>query len=263
MRTKTVSKTDGSAEVMALKTAQLHFCVLGSSPLIMNRMSEKARQELLLPAAKKNHAERAASLKHDPIAEFRGAIYRTQGDNHPTRVVMPGNAFGQALASAAIDIPGAVKAQITRLTEVTDINVNVYGLPRLYMAVVRQSDINRTPDIRTRAIFPEWAVQLSVRFVKDLLTERTVANLLAASGILIGIGDNRRQKGGLYGKYELVDADNKAFQVLIKNAGRKAQDEAIAQAIPFDADSEELFSWFVNTARDREKKITRGELRAA
>jgi len=248
---------------MALKTAQLHFCVLGSSPLIMNRMSEKARQELLLPAAKKNHAERAASLKHDPIAEFRGAIYRTQGDNHPTRVVMPGNAFGQALASAAIDIPGAVKAQITRLTEVTDINVNVYGLPRLFMAVVRQSDINRTPDIRTRAIFPEWAVQLGIRYVRDLLTEKTVINLLAASGILIGIGDNRRAKGGVYGKFEIVEPDNKAFQTLIKNAGRKAQDEAIAQAIPFDHDSEELFGWFVNTARDREKKITRGELKVA
>jgi hypothetical protein len=263
MRTKTVSKTNGSVEVMALKTAQLHFCVLGTSPLIMNRMSEKARQELLLPAAKKNHAERAASLKHDPIAEFRGAIYRTQGDNHPTRVVMPGNAFGQALASAATDIPGAVKAQITRLTEVVDINVSIFGLPRLYMSVVRQSDVNRTPDIRTRAIFPEWAVQLRVRFVQDLLTEKTVSNLLAASGILIGIGDNRKARGGQFGKFALVDTDNKAFQGLIKNAGRKAQDEAIAQAIPFDADSEELFGWFVNTARDREKKITRGELKAA
>ena len=263
MRTKTVSKTAGSAEVMALKTGLLHFCVLGSSPLIMNRMSEKARQELLLPAAKKNHAERAASLKHDPIAEFRGAIYRTQGDNHPTRVVMPGNAFGQALASAAIDIPGAVKAQITRLTEISDLNVNVYGLPRLFMAVVRQSDINRTPDIRTRAIFPEWAAYVSVRYIMDLLTERTVNNLLAAAGEIVGIGDNRRQKGGQFGKFALVGADDKAFQGLVKHAGRKAQDEAIEEAQCYDLDSEELFGWFQSTAQNREKKITQPKLKVA
>lgn len=84
-------------------------------------------------------------------------------------------------------------ATIKRKAEATDI----YGVPRLYMAGVRSSDMKRTPDIRTRAILPEWACRVSVKYAMPALTHQAVANLLASGGMCSGIGDGRVEKGHL------------------------------------------------------------------
>lgn len=242
--------------IMEIQMGTIDFCVLGSSPLIMNRMAEKARQELLLPAARRNEAELQQSLKHDPVFEFRSAMYRVQGDTVPTRAIFPGRAFAQALAAAALDIPGAARAQIERLTKVEGINISIYGIPQLYMATVRQAGINKTPDIRTRPIFPAWAANVRISYIRPTLTQRSVANLFAAAGIIIGIGDDRRQKGGDHGEFRLVSNTDKAFVALLKSGGRQAQDKAIAEPVCYDAESEELLAWFETAALRREKKIT-------
>ena len=56
----TASKT---ADVNILEVARGHmeFCILGTSPLIMNRMSQKVWFELLAPKGKKTAADRAAN----------------------------------------------------------------------------------------------------------------------------------------------------------------------------------------------------------
>jgi hypothetical protein len=83
-----------------------------------------------------------------------------------------------------------------------------------------------------------------------------VANLFAAAGVIIGIGDDRRQKGGAHGEFALVSNNDKAFLELVKLAGRIAQDRAIEYPICYDADTAELFSWFHTEAIRREKKVT-------
>jgi hypothetical protein len=222
--------------------------------MIMNRMSEKARQELLLPGRKKNMAERSVTLKHNPPEEFRLSAYRTLEQGSPTRIIVPGGSFASALADAALDTPGATKAQMQRLTRVPDINVPLYGLPELFMAVVRTAGINKTPDIRTRAIFKEWAAYVHVTYVKDLLTERSITNLFAAAGFICGIGDWRGQKGGSYGSFELVNEDNKDFQRIIRTMGKSAQDKGLKEEHPYDYETEELLSWFRSEMIIREKQ---------
>src|SRR6516162_4993797 len=96
------SKQEQQIYIPTIESVTLRFHVLGKSPLISNRLPEKARQELLLPAAKKNQAERSASVKHDVLAEYRSSVYRTNSeDQSPTRIHYPSRAFGQALANAA------------------------------------------------------------------------------------------------------------------------------------------------------------------
>lgn len=58
--------------ITRLRKALLEVCILGESPIILNRMSEKALRELLYPDANKNTAaSRAQRLKHEPWKEFR------------------------------------------------------------------------------------------------------------------------------------------------------------------------------------------------
>lgn len=237
-----------------IEMTTITFCVLGTSPLIMNRFQQKAWQELLLPSARKNHAERAATLKHDPVAEFRGAAYRNRDLNSPAYTHIPNGSFKGALASAALDIPGATKAKMERLTAIVETNIDLFGIPNIFCAMVRNSDMNRTPDVRTRPIFPEWAAKVSVRYVRSLLTERTIANLFGAAGMIVGIGDWRPQKNGSYGCWKCVPETDADFKRITAKQGRKAQEAAFATPIYFDEDTEELLTWFEKEIRVRERE---------
>jgi hypothetical protein len=223
-------------------------------------MAEKEKRNLLLPSGRKTQAERAASLKHNPIEEFRGSLHRTLRNDRPTRLVFPAVGFKAALGTAALDMPATKKSQIGRLTWVLGDDVPIWGIPELYMAVVRNSDLNRTADVRTRAILREWATEISVSFARPLLTSSTVLHLLAAAGMTVGIGDYRQEKGkGSYGQFELVDDKDARWQAVVKAGGRKDQDAAIELATPYDADSQEMLAWYMSerTRREAEPKLTR------
>src|SRR5215467_1644239 len=165
MMTKGKKEETTEIQLLTIDRGELECLILGTSPLVCNRMAEKAKRELLLPALKKTTTEKATTLKHDPVAEFRASPYVLKDDDAPTRIALPGAAFKRAIASAAIDL-GSKKAQVARLCWVPDQYVPIYGVPQIYSCVVRQRDINRTPDIRTRAILPRWACRLRVEFVQ-------------------------------------------------------------------------------------------------
>lgn len=243
-------------DIIEIATGEIHFNILGKTPLICNRLSEKAKHELLLPAPKKNSAERAANLKHNPLDEFRASPYTFKEDSAPTLIAVPGAAFKQAIASAALDMPGARKTQIARLTWVVDFNVAVYGEPQLMSSIVRSADMNRTPDVRTRAILPRWACRLAVKFVKPILKEKDIATLLGAAGILCGIGDWRQQKGsGSFGQFEIVGSEQKEFNELITKYDRAAQIQAMKDPIAFDDETQELLGWFDAEVKRRGFKV--------
>lgn len=243
-------------DVLKVDHGQIEFMVLGTTPLILNRMSEKVLRELLMPKGRKNAAEKASSLKHDPMEEFRASPYIDPDDDAPTYLQHLASAFKGAIKSAALDLPGSSKAQIGRLTWVNGERISIYGVPQIFLSVTRSADINRTPDVRTRAIVPQWCARLSVSFVRPNLKEQAVANLLASAGLTQGVGDWRPGKGsGTYGQFELVAADDPRFAHLVKHAGRKAQIAAMQDPEPYDQESSELLAWFAVESNRRGFKV--------
>jgi len=219
------------------------FAIVGTAPLIMNRMAEKARQQLLLGAGKKTAAEKAGNAKHDPIAEYRSSVYRMRDEKSPTILGFPSSAFKAAMETAALETPGAKKAQIGRLVSVPWDNVAIYGEPQVLCSITRSSDMKRTPDVRTRAIIERWALEFTVSFVTPTLRAPMVATLLANAGIVCGIGDWRQEKGaGSFGSFRVTSVDDQEF-LEIKNIGRDAQELALAEPTAFDAETEELLEW--------------------
>lgn len=250
--------TDTSGEVVIVEMARgvMDFCIVGKSPLILNRMAEKARMELLAPKGRKTAADKAGSLKHDPLEEFRASPYTMASASAPTLLAVLPTAFKAAMASAALDLPGAKKAQIGRLVSVEWDKMPLYGIPKLFMAVTRSADINKTPDIRTRAIVPEWACMLRVTFMKPILREQSVVNLLAAAGELSGIGDWRQQKGsGSFGSFRLASADDPEFLRIVEGGGRAAQQQAMDNPEPYDQETSDLMNWFGVEMRRRGFKV--------
>ena len=239
-------KTDVTTEVqiMEIGTQSITFCVLGRTPLIFNSMSAKAMRDLLLPKGKKTTAEKASTLKHDPVSEYRNSMYK-MGDGNATRLYIPASAMKKAAMTAALDLPGAKKTEIGRLLWVEGDKIPVFGEPKLFMTVVRSADMNRTPDVRTRAILPEWAAQFTVTFNTVKLRSAAVSNLFAAAGVTSGVGDFRQEKGaGNFGQFSLVDPGNAKFKALLAGYGAKTQDAAIQKPECWDAESEELLAWY-------------------
>lgn len=252
-KSKNTSSPEEITDILKVSTGSFDCCIVGTSPLVLNRMSEKAKHELLMPKGRKNAAERATTLKHVPIDEFRASAYTLK--TGPTLLALMATAFKGALRSAALDMPGAKKAQIGRLTYIEGDMIGIYGVPKLYMAIVRSADMNKTPDVRTRAIVPEWACQLRVTFVQPLIRAQAVANLLAAAGITIGVGDGRPEKGAMsYGQFRIADKDDADFKRIIKDGGRKAQQAGLDSPVCYDDETTELLSWFENERAQRQLK---------
>jgi hypothetical protein len=244
MVTKTAAKTGEELVIHDIKQERLTAYIVGTSPLICNRMARKAWFELLAPRTK-TAADRAATMKHDPVREFRDSPYRLKPDDAPTLIAVPPTAFKKAMGTAALDMPGTKKAQIGRLVSVNWELMPIWGVPRLFMAVTRSADINKTPDIRTRAILPEWACELQVWFQRPILREQSVANLLAAAGRLSGIGDWRQEKGsGSFGSFRICAPDDKQYVRILATGGRLAQMEALENPVPYDDEAAEMLAWF-------------------
>jgi hypothetical protein len=255
MATKPKAKESEISEILTVKTGQIDCHILGMSPIILNRMSQKAQHELLMPKGRKTAVEKATTLKHEPLEEFRAAPYLRKDPSAPTLLAILSTAFKGALRTAALDMPGAKKAQIGRLTYIDGDYVGLYGIPKLFMSVTRSADMNRTPDIRTRAIVPEWACKVRITFVEPLIRAQAVANLLAAAGLTIGVGDWRPEKGaGSYGQFAIVAPDNEDFARIVREGGRSAQEDAMQNPVCYDDETTELLSWFDTERAKRQLK---------
>lgn len=254
-----VSKKDAglAVDVMKVEKGSIKVNVVGTSPIILNRMSEKVKQELLLPKGRKTKAEKQSQAKHNPIEEYQSSPYRIADENANTYLGFMASAFKGAMRTAALDLPGSSKAQIGRLVYVEGDLVPIYGVPKLFMSITRSADINKTPDVRTRAIIPKWAAVFTVSFVTPIMKPASIINLIAASGITSGVGDWRPEKGkGDYGQFRLVNDDDKELLEIIKQGSRQAQIAAMENPEPYDLESEELLSWYDDEATRRGFKLS-------
>jgi hypothetical protein len=241
-----------------IEEGQLGCWLVGKTPIVLNRLAEKAKHELLLPKVKGSRS----GLKHNPPEEYRASAHTISDESAPTLLAFPAAGPKRAIASAAIDMPGgAKKAQIGRLCWVPGQyrqNLPLYGTPQLFTCVVRTADMNHTPDMRTRVIVPQWALRMSVNFAKPMVNVTVLLNLLSAAGMYIGLGDGRPEKGALtFGQFRVL-SDEQAksdteVQKLLKQ-GRKIQQVALAKPEYYDEETCELLEWYYAELRVRGTK---------
>ena len=251
MSAKKAPSGENVIEIQAPQYSQIDAFVLGTTPFICNRQSEKVKHELLSPAVK-SRAARAQRLKHDPLLEFRSSPYTLTDPGAPTLLAFLSVAFKKAMMTAALDTPGANKTQIGRLVRVEGERIPLWGVPRLHMSITREASIKRTPDVRTRAILPRWACRLQITFPSSIIKPPSIMNLLSAAGQFAGIGDWRTEKGsGNYGSFKVVNEGDKEFDEVVAAGGRDAQEEAMGSPTPYDEEAAALLEWWLEDATQR------------
>jgi len=250
-------RKDETSQIVTIRIERnaVPIFVVGASPLIMHRQSQKTKQELLLPARKKNKAEQIVTMKHDPLQEYRDSVYRFRQPG-ATLLSFPAMAFKGALRAVAVDMPGARKSEIGRLTFIAEEQLPIWGTPVLKMDTVRQGGIARTPDVRTRASLPEWASTFNLIYQSPILSGEVVVSLFAAAGDIIGVGDFRPEKGvGNFGRFRLVDKAE-FDDTIARIGGAAAQERALNSPDYYDQDTQDLFEWFQAEASSREMKAS-------
>lgn len=234
-------KTNEALQIDPLKQGRITLRMIGSTPFYFNAMSAKAKRDLLIGGGKKTAAEKK-EIKHDPEREYRDSIYRMP--DGPTLLGFPAPGVKAAMAEAALETKSVTKASANRLIFMPEQRIRIWGKPFLKMDVVRSADINKTPDIRTRAFLPRWCAEVDIAFVTPTLNVHSVVSMLANAGAIIGIGDFRQGKGkGAYGTFSVHGEDMGDLQDLwdeITAEGRDVQQAAMDEPECADDDTAAL-----------------------
>ncbi len=245
MSVKKVAKIiNPEIRITPLKRGLVRLRIIGTTPLLQNSMSAKTMQGLLVGTAKKTKAERV-EIKHHPLEEFREAAETTK--EGPTAVGLKVVAVKAAMCTAALETAGLTKTSAQRLLFMPGELVPVYGTPQLDMRPVRSADMNRTPDIRSRPIFPKWGAEIDIEFIAPQLSASGVMTLLQNAGILIGVCDGRQEKGKLsYGSFRVIlnDELDDEWSELVSKHGRPTQEKAFANPEFFNDETKALYEFY-------------------
>jgi len=231
----------GTLHIDALKQGRARLALVGTTPFYFNAMSAKAQRTLLLGGAKKSASERK-ELKHNPEEEYRDSVYRMPDGE--TLLGFPAPGVKGAMATAALETAGVTKTSVHRLIFLPEQKIRMWGTPYLKMDVVRSADMNRTPDVRTRAFMPRWVAEIEIAFVTPTLSLHSIVSLLSNAGVIVGIGDFRQEKGrGSFGTFAVAGEDGGAWPDLIadiKLEGRDVQQAALDNPVCADDDTRAL-----------------------
>jgi hypothetical protein len=175
--------------------------ILGTTPLIVHRFSEKAKRLML----DNMQGKKSPKENKNPEAEYEAAFYRLK-DGTPG---LPVTAFKQATVGGArfygknvtmtalkqfLFIRGEVGADGIGLAPIT-------GEPNMREDVVRVG--RGGTDLRYRPEFREWSTVINVTFVTSALTRGSVLSLIDAGGMGVGVGEWRPERDGDFGTYRV------------------------------------------------------------
>jgi hypothetical protein len=194
-----------------IDTETLMIPIVGTSPLIVHRFSEKAKRQIL----EAQQGKKSVKQVRDPEAEYQAAFYRLTREDGSERFGFPVTAFKSATIGAARFYGKSVRMTelrqflfFTGLLSLSDPQqlVEIVGEPRMREDIVRLSGASRAPEPRYRPEFWPWSASLEVTYVKTSLSRDSVLSLVDAGGFGVGVGEWRPEKRGEFGTYK-IDVD--------------------------------------------------------
>lgn len=216
-KTMTKASTNGSAAVIddepdatpSFKLRRLDRVVFevpikGTTPLIVNRWSEKAKEQMLQAQQTK---ARTKKTPKDPVENFEASRYRF----HDGRDGFPAVSFKAAIVHATRLFDGITQVQVKQ----TVIVLGEKGgdlVPIEFGTVTMREDTprnaNGVADLRYRAQFWPWSAVLHVRVVRGQFDHESVLALVDAAGIG-GVGEWRptspKSATGAFGTFEVTE----------------------------------------------------------
>lgn len=175
--------------------------ILGTSPLVVNRFSEKAKRQML----DNMQGRKSPKEPKDPEAEYLAALYRFKGEEGTGFPVI---AFKAATVGGARFYSGVTMTALKQFLFFRgEIGADGQQLARLDGDHQMREDVVRVgrggADLRYRPEYPEWSTTLIVTYVTSALTRGSVLSLIDAGGLGVGVGEWRPERDGDFGTYKI------------------------------------------------------------
>ncbi len=186
-------------EVPQLDIRQMTMTLVGDSPLISHRFSEKAKKEMLDKMQKKASAGRKPK---DPEGEFLASLYEVPGAEGVYG--FPAMAFKKAAVRAAKSMPGVTMTDARGWFHVKCEDHML--LPLRYNELQMVEDTVRVgtgTDLRYRGYFFGWETDIVVEYNAATISPGQIVMFFDIAGFSTGIGDWRPEKNGMYGRFHV------------------------------------------------------------
>lgn len=199
--------------IPAINIKRATITIVGDSPLIVHKWSEKARKEILDKQMKK--AKTKGHDAKDPVADFIDSLYWLDGEPEQkdeagfTEAIQNGARFGfpatavKAAAVAAGYRSGVTKDKVSMNAafHVDGEYIEVQGVPEMREDMVRVG--MGTADIRYRGEFKSWHSTFEVKYNASAISLEQLVNLFNLGGFACGLGEWRPEKGGAFGMFHV------------------------------------------------------------
>lgn len=194
---------DATIEIHKIAAETLLVPIVGTTPLIVHRFSEKAKRQML----DNMQGRKSPKQAKDPEAEYEAAFYRL-GDGG---FGFPSLAFKAATVGGARFYSGVTMTALKQFMYLRgEVGDDGRALTRIEGDPIMREDVvtvgRNGSDLRYRPQFSEWRAMLEVTYVTSALTRGSVLSLIDAGGMGVGVGEWRPEKDGDFGTYRVDPA---------------------------------------------------------
>jgi len=191
--TKTALPT-GPITIPEIRIDTIKIKIVGDSPLICHRWSEKAKKQM---RDKQTKAAKTAREAKNPEQDFKDSLYP-----HPQGGYgFPTVAFKAAMVSACRFVEGIKMTELRGAVHFAGELVKIEGKPEMREDMVRVG--MGTADLRYRGSFPKWSAELLIQFNAHFISAEQIVNLLDNGGFSTGVGEWRPERNGSNGRFHV------------------------------------------------------------
>ena len=196
-----------------LETAIIH--VVGDTPLIVHKWSEKAKKEIRDKQMKKATTKKEAK---DPVADFIDTLYWLDGEpkektqeafeeaiNNGARFGFPATGFKQCAIMGAYRLGADIRTTVAKAAIIIPCEfIEIKGKAvTMREDMVKVGGISKVADIRYRAQIEDWSADIPVKYAASVMSLEQVVNLFNMGGFACGVGEWRNEKNGIFGAFHV------------------------------------------------------------
>lgn len=215
MATKKKTEETVAITIPHIDIQYAHIHIVGDTPLIVHKWSEKAKKEMLDKQMKV--AKTKGKDAKDPVADFIDTIYWLDGEpaekteeafdeaiRNGARIGFPATAFkacaiNGSFWSGVLQKKTEVKAAFHIPCEFVEIHGKI--TPREDM--VKVGGMTKVADIRYRAQIADWWADIPIKYNAGCISLQNIANMLNLGGFACGVGEWRNEKNGVFGSFHV------------------------------------------------------------
>lgn len=190
-------------KIPPIELKKARITLQGTSPLLVNKFSEKAKREI--EEKQQKTAKRAKSAR-DPKGEFLASLYTLPGKKGSYGVPIGG--VKKAAVSACRFIDGLKMTQVKGSFHIVQMPGGLVPIkgskPVMDEQICRVGPFgNKVAMPRYRARFDKWELTFDVLYNPHMISPSQMLNLYENAGFAVGLCEYRPEKDGSFGMFQV------------------------------------------------------------